>query len=145
MNCNLLNKEENEILRTAILKCLSSVYAYNLKYKNGLTICAFIQIDFEEKISLVISTGDRADNIVIIDESDFKKEKEKYRLQDDVELKLCVVNDLQEIIGDKLIDVECEQKPDEEYYWLLKFKFQKKILNISALIDALEFSTSSSG
>lgn len=140
MNCNLLNRKESEILRAAFLKCLSSVYAHTLEYKEGLTICAFIQIVFEENISLIITTGDFADNIVLMDESDFKTEKERYSLQDDVEMKTRMINEFEEIIGEKLIDVECVKKPDEEYYWQLNFNFQKKVLNISALIDEIEFS-----
>jgi hypothetical protein len=142
LNCNLLNKNESELIQTTFSKCLSGVYAHILEYKDGITICIFIRIVFEGNTSLIITTGSFADNIVLLDESDFKTEKEKYDLQDDVEMRLHMMNDFEEIVGKKLINVECVQKPNEEYYWQMNFIFQKRALNIRALIDELQASTS---
>ena len=139
VNCDLLSEKEEGLIQAALLKRISNVYVYTLEYKEGLKICAFIQLAFESSISLIITTGKLADNIVLLDETDFYKEKDKYSLQDDVEMKVNVFKNFKKIIGGKLLNVECVQKLDEEYYWQLNFVFEKSTLHIDALIDEVEF------
>jgi len=51
-------------------------------------MCAFIQKFFETGISLIITTGNLADNITLLDETYFLDEKSKYELQEGVEIKV---------------------------------------------------------
>lgn len=140
INYNLLSEKEEVLLQAALLKRISNIYVHTLEYKEGLKIYAFIQMTFEKSVSLIITTGKFADNIVLLGESDFLKEKIKYDLQEDVEMKASIFNSFEEIIGGKLLNVECIQKPDEEYYWQLNFIFEKRTLHIDALIDEVGFS-----
>ena len=140
INYILLSEKEEGLLQAALLKRISNVNVHTLEYKGGLKMCAFIQMFFETGISLIITTGNLADNITLLDETDFFDEKSKYKLQEGVEMKVSPLDSFEEIIGRKLINVEGIQKPDEEYYWQLDFVFETGTLHVEALIDEINYS-----
>ena len=143
IECNLLSRKERTVLQDAISKNINSIEIYTLEYKEGLKICAFIKMVFEKCNPFVITTGKFADNILLIDEFDFLKEKKRYDLQDDVEMKVSSPDNFEafdDIKEKLLLDVICIKKPNEEYYCQFKFTLEKKSFIITALIDELEFS-----
>ena len=138
--CNLLNEKEKRVLENASLKSLTHARIYSLEYKDGLKIFAFLRLTFEANIYLTITTGKFADNIVFLDELDFSNEMDKYTRQDGVDLKVSTLPDSERIVDQKLLNVECIQKPDEEYYWQFNFHFSETTLHIGALVDELRVS-----
>ena len=143
IDCNLLSRNERRFLQDAISKNINAVEIYTLEYKEGLKICAFIKMVFEKGSPLIITTGKFADNILLLDEFDFLKEKKRYDLQGDVEVKVSSLSNFEafdNINGKLLADVKCIKKPNEEYYWQFNFILEKKLFIINALIDELEFS-----
>ena len=134
IDCNLFDGREKELIREAFLSKLKALNIYTLEYEAELKICAYIQLVFEYDLLVTITTGDLADNLIILDESEFLKQKDNYLGQDGVEV-ILTVNKTNE---EQLISFRCTQKPQEEYYWELDFVFEFTTLHIDALIDEVQ-------
>lgn len=134
---NLLNEKEQKVLSRTFFKTLQTILIHTIEYDEDLKVNGFIKMIFEDNLVVVITTGKFADNISIFEDHDFGKEENRYLAQNNVKIK---VSSLDYFDNQKLINVDCKQKTDEEYYGEIQFFFENGILKITGLIDELEFS-----
>ncbi|MCB9059863.1 MAG: hypothetical protein H6627_14955 [Calditrichae bacterium] len=140
IGCNLFTEKERDILTKAYSKKLNTVLLHMLEYNNEFEVCSFVQLCFESQISIIITTGRFADDLIIIDDADLLLEKENFNTQSNTRFKTINIKNTNQILEENLISIDCIEKPEEGYYWQLKFNFISKTLNVSALIDAVEAS-----
>lgn len=139
MKYNLLSDKEHALIKAVLFKTLKSAEVYFLDYRRELTICAFIRLHFDDEVSLIVSNGEYADNIILISEFEFSLHKDKYLAQDGVTIKVIAFAELEKMSGDTLINIEFIRKPDDDYYWKVDLILTNMTMHINALIDELNF------
>lgn len=137
INFRLFNEKEKQLLNSAYLERVQDILITTLEYNDRLKVCAFIQFSFTNKEPFAITTGDLADNIILIDEQEFASQKNKYSTQPNVKVITKKFREFEKVFDEILLKIECSQKPDEEYYREIKFEFNSGSINIYSLIDEL--------
>ncbi|NCI48578.1 hypothetical protein GWC95_01495 [Sediminibacterium roseum] len=128
---------ERRHLRHALNAKSIAVYLYELQYANGFAVTAYLKLIFENGTCFFLGTGSMADNLIVMNESEFKKEESYYQLQEGVKLLKVESEYTNQLAGKQLTDLKCFQKPGEPYCCQIDFCFQDHILEVFAAIDGL--------